>query len=169
MITSFDTEISLSNNSDDHSSQSDDNESLRKRKMISKASRTRNLQLSSKWTEIDLIKYWLFYLDYQIKKPFQKTSWENWKGDSIYKDMEKFIGKTAKQCKSKDQNMKTKLYGDSNDGDIVQLAIKKLKEAIEKIESIPEELTQEILNSIIKYEELKTQKSEHMILLEKRM
>lgn len=54
------------------------------------------------------MKYWKFYVVYQTLKPYQKISWTNWKGDSIYKYMAKFVGKTAKQCKSKDQNMKTK-------------------------------------------------------------
>lgn len=40
--------------------------------------------------------------------------------------MSNFIGKTTKQCKSKDQNMKTKLFAESNNGDIVGLAITKL-------------------------------------------
>lgn len=74
----------------------------------------------SKWTQIDEIEYWKFYLVYKTINPQRQLSWKNWKSSSLYKQMAEFIEKSAKQYKSKDQNMKTKfnpekdIFGDGH-------------------------------------------------------
>jgi hypothetical protein len=112
---SFETQNSLPSNSYDSSFFDSDDEKPskstkipKKKKNISRAPRTRKLKENSKWSHKDDLKFWKFYVFYQTQKPYQKISWIKWKRDSIYKHMATFIGKTAKQCKSKDQNMKSK-------------------------------------------------------------
>ncbi len=53
-------------------------------------------------------------------------SWIKWKKDSIYKNMSAYVGKTPKQCKSKDQNLKTKNNGLFKGKSIMEIAVIKL-------------------------------------------
>jgi hypothetical protein len=69
------------------------------------------------------------------------------------------LGKSPVQCKSKDQNMKTKLKKQGID--IIDNAVTQLKKIQDEDEEIP------ILLS--RYHDLSIKKSEHMELLEKKM
>ena len=144
--------------SSDQEGSSEEEESPKKSKKIGKAKRTRNMNPKSKWTKRDEIKYWKFYLVYQTKNPQQKLSWENWKRDSIYKHMAEFVEKSPKQCKSKDQNMKTKFYPEK---DILEMAIIKLEEF--------KEIDIEIETIIKNFKGLEKQDSEHMRMLEEKL
>lgn len=97
----------------------------RARRNSGEAFRTRTLKENSKWSSKDLARYWKFYLKYQISRPYQSISWGQWKSDSIYKHMSLDLGKTPVQCKSKDQNMKTKLKKQGID--IIDNAVAQLK------------------------------------------
>ena len=120
-----------SNNLESGSSDSDDEKSSTKTKKVSKSRRTRRMGDNSKWSSIDEINYWKYCISYQIKRPYQNLSWVTWKCDSFYKEMAKFVGKTSKQCKSKDQNMKSK-YGDRLGGNITEIAVEKLRKYANK-------------------------------------
>ena len=87
---------------------------------------------SSKWEVEDYLKYWKFYIKFQTSRPYMEISWRRWKIDSIFKHMAKYLGKSAEQCKSKDENMK-RIYEDQSD--IIETAISKLR----KVEQTDEE------------------------------
>ena len=148
--------------SSDEEGLSEEEENPKKSKTIGKPKRTRNMNSKSKWTDKDVIKYWKFCLVYQIKNPQQKLSWESWKRDSIYKHMAEFVEKSPKQCKSKDQNMKTKFYPNK---DISEMAIIKLEEFNDE----SKEKDNEIETIIKNFKGLEKQDSDHMRMLEEKL
>lgn len=90
-----------------------------------------------------------------------KISWKKWKCESIYKEMGKFVNKTSKQCKSKDQNMKKKYLDKEGRHDVLDIAIMKLQSFSEKDE--------EIASLITTYSQIGEKGSYHMRLLDEKM
>ena len=148
--------------SSDEEESSEEEENPKKSKKIGKPKRTRNMNSKSKWTDKDMVKYWKFFLVYQIKNPEQNLSWTKWKIDSIYKHMAEFVEKSPKQCKSKDQNMKRKFYPNK---DISEMAIIKLHEFNDESKEKDDEIETIIRN----FKGLEKQDSEHMRMLEEKL
>jgi hypothetical protein len=148
--------------SSDEEESSEEEENPKKSKKIGKPKRTRNMNSKSKWTDKDMVKYWKFFLVYQIKNPEQNLSWTKWKIDSIYKHMAEFVEKSPKQCKSKDQNMKRKFYPNK---DISEMAIIKLQEFNDESKEKDDEIETIIRN----FKGLEKQDSEHMRMLEEKL